>query len=124
MNITLPSYLYYNNYCGLRRLIWGRRIPLRISIFMWRLLNCMLPCPDIFQPFGFHLPSKCPFCANEEMLQHSFVECRMGRQVWERFDHGLTIHMAALDSLTQKLQGWRILSAGRSLKVSLAHFLC
>ena len=30
-----------------RKLIWNRRIPLKLSIFMWCLLNHLLPFPDM-----------------------------------------------------------------------------
>ena len=57
------------------KLIWGWRIPLKISIFMRRLLNGWLPFSYKLQQFGLHLPSTCSFCLNSETLQHCFFLC-------------------------------------------------
>ena len=105
-----------------RKLIWDRRIPLKVSVFMWRLLNGWLPFPDKLQQFGLHLPSKCSFCLNSETLQHCFVHCRTAKQVWDHFECALGLRSVA-DSLLEKLQGWWIHASGTSLRAVLSHLL-
>ncbi|XP_027158138.1 uncharacterized protein LOC113759763 [Coffea eugenioides] len=105
------------------KLIWNQRIPLKISIFMWRLLNNLLPFPDILRQFGFHLPSKCPFCPSEDMLTHCFVDCQTACQVWCWFEHALHLNAGAADSLFLKLQGWWMHSSGKTLFATFAHLL-
>lgn len=65
--------------------IWRPEIPLKQSVFMWLLLNGLLPFPEILQTFGFSLPSKCLFCQNLDSLHHGFAECAQTRQLWNFF---------------------------------------
>ena len=106
-----------------RKLIWDKRLLLKVSIFMWRLLNDLLPFPDILRRFGLHLPSKCPFCPNEDSLTHCFVECQAASQVWGWFEQGLELHVGTSDSLMVKLQGWWMHSSRRSLRATCTHLL-
>lgn len=43
---------------GSRKLIWDKRLPCKILIFMWKMLNEFLPFPDILNLLGFQLPPK------------------------------------------------------------------
>ena len=38
------------------------RTPLKCSIFVWHLLNGILPFPEVLVTLVFNLPSKCPWC--------------------------------------------------------------
>ncbi|KAL3510097.1 hypothetical protein ACH5RR_029498 [Cinchona calisaya] len=65
-----------------RRMIWDSKLQLKISIFMWLLLNNLLPLDDILSKFGILMASKCRFCDSQETLNHLFVECKWISQVW------------------------------------------
>lgn len=67
------------------RLIWGPRIPTRLSIFFWRFLNALLPFPDVLQTYGFQLPSKCPCCESVDSLGHFLFECVIAAEIWHFF---------------------------------------
>lgn len=104
-----------------RKLIWDRRIPLKILVFMWLLINHMLPFPDVLQHFGFHLPSKCSFCASAETMNHFFIECQVASHVWGWFEQMLGLQTNAVDSLMEKLLGWWIYTSRNSIKAALAY---
>ena len=95
-----------------RTLIWDQRLPRKISIFMWRLLNALLPLPDILSKFGFHLPSKCVFCNHVETLEHVFLTCEVATAVWHRL--GLLLHFRTdrADEILMQLQNWWMHSSG------------
>lgn len=67
------------------KVIWNKRLPKRVSVFMWRLLNGILPFPDVLMTIGFSMPSKCCFCAHVDDLQHFFGFCPFVQTVWEFF---------------------------------------
>ena len=62
------------------RHVWHSSIPLKLSIFCWRLLNNLLPFPDILMDFGFQLPSKCPCCFSSDSVEHLFLHCTLARE--------------------------------------------
>lgn len=64
---------------------WRPEIPLKLSIFMWRLTNMLLPFDEILETMGFHLPSKCPFCPSTDSINHFFLECSYAHQIWVHF---------------------------------------
>lgn len=65
-----------------RKMIWSLRMPSKVSIFMWRLLNSALPFSDVLVSQGFNLPSKCPFCEHEDELSHYFCYCSIAVAIW------------------------------------------
>ena len=106
-----------------RKLIWDKQIPLKISIFMWRLLNLTLPFPKILRPFGFYLPSKCPFCESGDSISHGFVGCQVAAWVWKKMERVLGICTLPADDVAIKLQSWWSHSFGHSLKAEIAQIV-
>ncbi|XP_071921753.1 uncharacterized protein [Coffea arabica] len=88
-----------------RRYIWNLRIPLCISIFMWRLLNNAIPLPDILQSLGFNMHSKCPFYPSCETLDHLFSLCPLADELWSFFERLLDISRSRNDEILARLQG-------------------
>lgn len=62
--------------------VWNSRIPLKLSFFVWRVLNGLLPYADVLVTFGFHLPSKCPWCDSADTLDHGLVSCVFAQHLW------------------------------------------
>ena len=90
-----------------RRYIWSSRIPLRISIFMWRLLNQAIPLADVLEGLGFNIPSKCPFCSSCEIVDHLFSQCPLPKDVWNFFERLMDISSVRhLDVLTRLQDYW------------------
>ncbi|XP_071900997.1 uncharacterized protein [Coffea arabica] len=89
-----------------RRYIWSSHILLRISIYMWRLLNQAISLADVLEGFGFNMPSKCSFCSSCEIVDHLFSQCPLVDDVWNFFEHLLDIlSVHYLDVLTL-IQGY------------------
>ncbi|XP_019181398.1 PREDICTED: uncharacterized protein LOC109176423 [Ipomoea nil] len=86
--------------------IWGEGVPSRISVFMWRLLRCCLPFPDILQQFNLYLPSVCPLChCSSADLEHCLYHCRNAKQVWNFF-RGIFGMFTAASSLRAECHAW------------------
>ncbi|KAJ6824262.1 uncharacterized protein M6B38_103105 [Iris pallida] len=64
--------------------IWGKCIPTKWSILMWRVCHNRLPTDDILQKIGFHLASRCHCCqvGHRENLQHIFFHGDLALTVW------------------------------------------
>ncbi|KAL3529849.1 hypothetical protein ACH5RR_009171 [Cinchona calisaya] len=65
-----------------RRMIWSHKLPKKVSIFMWKLLNNALPLDDKLQTIRFSLASKYQFCTSEETFEHLFKDCSLVNEVW------------------------------------------
>ncbi|KAL3500289.1 hypothetical protein ACH5RR_039382 [Cinchona calisaya] len=69
-----------------RKMIWNRRIPLKLSIFIWRMLNKALPMDGQLKRMGIPIDSRCAFCNSEESYQHFFMDCSLAMEVWGHFE--------------------------------------
>lgn len=69
------------------RFIWDPTIPLRVSLFMWRAYNQLLPLSSVLCRFGFSMfPSICCFCrAADESFSHTFFSCPIVSILWNHF---------------------------------------
>lgn len=98
------------------RHVWHSSIPLKLSIFCWRLLNNLIPFPDILMDFGFQLPSKCPCCFSSDSVEHFFLHCTLARDVWlfviHFFDLDFSLEVGLFDLFHQC---WDM--TGRSLAI-------
>lgn len=70
---TVKPYMVY---------IWSKHVPLKVSIFFWRLLNGWLPFDDVLQRMGFAIVSKCPHCCHSDSISHAFVRCPVSLTLW------------------------------------------
>lgn len=56
--------------------IWSKCIPVRRSIFVWRLIHGRLPLLDTLRSRGFVGPNICSLCyCAAESIDHCFVDC-------------------------------------------------
>lgn len=87
--------------------IWSKKIPKKISVFMWRLLHRHLPFPDRLQKFGFHQPSVCPFCWKESAsLEHCMWSCSCTLRIWNHYAALLDINLRLVSSVRSACQVW------------------
>ncbi|KAL3501840.1 hypothetical protein ACH5RR_036289 [Cinchona calisaya] len=93
---TLQSYEY----------IWGARIPIKISIFLLKLLIWYLPFADPFMGFGFALPSKCPFCDSMDTLENAFISYQFVFRIWRDFEVLMDVPQEEVNSLLYKFHVW------------------
>ncbi|VFQ93090.1 unnamed protein product [Cuscuta campestris] len=58
----------------------------KIKLFTWKAIHHFLPFPNILRKLSYNLPSKCPFCAKEEVTdQHILLTCILSQQIWKAF---------------------------------------
>ncbi|KAK2447138.1 hypothetical protein QL285_006530 [Trifolium repens] len=65
-------------------LVWHKQVPLKISIFAWRLLRDRLPTKSNLVTHGNIFPEDqhCVFgCGGVESAQHRFLSCRL-QHLW------------------------------------------
>nr|XP_027082456.1 uncharacterized protein LOC113704781 [Coffea arabica] len=95
--------------------IWHPRIPLRVSLFMLRLLMRRLPLDDVLREMGFQLASKCCCCAlaTGETLEHVFSAGQIPMEVWAYFQNICGIGRS-YDSLRAHLFEWWMLPTPRA----------
>ncbi|XP_071917045.1 uncharacterized protein [Coffea arabica] len=76
------------NRSAIDSLVWSSVVPLKISLFAWRLLRGWLPLDDLFQGRGLRLASKCYCCGRApETGDHLFVSGPLASSVWRHFSH-------------------------------------
>ena len=91
---------------GSRKLIWDHRVPCKISIFMWKMLNKYLPFPEVLNKFGFQLPLKSQFCQIEETQNCSLSDCPFAMTVWDLYSRVLQLRVSSSSSMLYRLQHW------------------
>lgn len=67
------------------RHLWRPEVPLRISIFGWKLLNGLLPFGDVLHSLGVQMPTRCPFCEHADTIPHAFLYCPQAAALWFYF---------------------------------------
>ena len=88
------------------RLVWKRRLPLKIKIFAWLLLRRRLMTRSLRQCMFPDSPVECPLCARTvEDCQHLFFACSLAQEVWRAADVGRLV-------TTSEEAFWRSLSGG------------
>ena len=71
------------------RLVWKRRLPLKIKIFAWLLLRRRLMTRSLRQRMFSDSPVECLLCARAvEDCQHLFFVCPLTQEVWQAADVG------------------------------------
>ncbi|XP_071717836.1 uncharacterized protein [Rutidosis leptorrhynchoides] len=61
-------------------------VPLKVEVFIWRLIRRRLPVRVKLDKRGIDLHSvRCPLCDDDiESLDHAFIFCKQAMEVWER----------------------------------------
>ncbi|KAI5675414.1 hypothetical protein M9H77_06364 [Catharanthus roseus] len=65
-------------------MIWDSVMPVKFSIFMWRLNNSILPVDSSLQNISFHLASCCHCNKGEDSIDHIFLTCCYANNLWPR----------------------------------------
>lgn len=57
-------------------IIWKPWLPMKVSCFLWKMLQCALPTDDNVVRTGFNMVSKCVCCKEPdvETMEHSFLQ--------------------------------------------------
>ena len=67
---------------------WNRAVPIKINVFLWRVMLNRLSCRSQLVLRGIDVESVlCPCCQEEEeTVSHLFFGCIIARQVWSRME--------------------------------------
>ena len=65
------------------RMVWKRRLPLKIKVFAWLLARRSLMTRALRQQMVPNSPDECPLCARAvEDCSHLFFACPLAQAVW------------------------------------------
>ncbi|KAG0486419.1 hypothetical protein HPP92_008514 [Vanilla planifolia] len=112
--IQLP----YNN-----ALLWNKRIPEKVAIFTWRLLNNALLVPDALKCIGLSFASKCPFCPASEEDNHLFWSCSLSSPTWDWYEDKLGLPSSKHQS-NRLFHWWSFKRSISSLAFSIPASIC
>jgi hypothetical protein len=74
---------------------WTKGVPIKVSVFVWILLNKRLPTKDnmaqhdIVSPWSLHFSGGCGL---EKSMNHLFLNCNFFREIWYSILMWLGIH--------------------------------
>ena len=66
---------------------WNRSIPIKVNVFIWRLMFNKLPSRVNLDKKGIDVGSiLCPMCVDDvETINHIFFSCDMAKELWALF---------------------------------------
>ncbi|MQL88533.1 hypothetical protein Taro_021091 [Colocasia esculenta] len=78
--------------------LWSPYIPLKWSIFLWRLMLNIIPVDETVKEKGVPLASKCSCCtqAQEDNALHLFFRSNIANQIWSELSH--LLHFRNMES--------------------------
>lgn len=94
----------HNVHSRVAELCWHKRMPTKISGFMWRLIKNEIPTDWAVQRRGVNLASKCHCCIqypSYECNTHLFLTSEVANSVWSFFAYltGIQGHMLTINHL-------------------------
>ncbi|CAL1401342.1 unnamed protein product [Linum trigynum] len=64
--------------------VWGANLPPKLKVFVWQILNRLLPTTEALIAKGVPVLPRCPVCwAESETLEHLFLFCPVARALWD-----------------------------------------
>jgi len=86
--------------------VWHKHVPLKVSLFAWRLLRNRLPTQDnlVRRRVLHHNDNECVGgCGLQETATHLFLNCDTFCNMWVSVSHWLNIHFVAPEVLRAHL---------------------
>lgn len=69
--------------------LWYPNRPLKVSVFLWRVLKNAIPVDSLIMSKGIYIPSKCSCCSNcpnTESIDNLFFNGEVAHTVWTFFE--------------------------------------
>ncbi|CAL1378184.1 unnamed protein product [Linum trigynum] len=64
--------------------VWEADIPPKLRVFLWQILNRILPTTEALIGKQAPVNPRCPVCwASSETMEHLFLECPVARALWD-----------------------------------------
>ena len=73
--------------------LWKTHVPVKIRVFLWRLMNNSIPTGDVRFHRKMANDSNCSLCGAVDSWRHSLLECTMSRCVWALAPEAVVEHM-------------------------------
>ncbi|KAF7844578.1 ribonuclease H [Senna tora] len=121
VSVQVPNPSHRNN---IWRLIWRLKLPYRIVMFMWRVLNNNLPTFSVLNRHHMPLQNICNACnQDDESLIHVFLQCNFASAVWFGTHLGFQSHNHLASSMMDWFHNCILSSHDRILDSHIA-FIC
>ena len=89
--------------CEVWNLIWKVKVPYKVNLFTWRILQDSIPTFLILKNKGIGTNSTCPLCnEDDESTSHIFLHCTFARACW----HGYALAVRTSDLGSLSVQTW------------------
>ncbi|XP_060195138.1 uncharacterized protein LOC132624361 [Lycium barbarum] len=87
--------------------IWIKGLPVKISLFLWRLWKAKIPLDEIVKKWGFQFHSRCFYCdePKEETITHLFLKSPVAQYTWNIFCRPMGLNIQNLQ-LSQVINLW------------------
>jgi hypothetical protein len=77
--------------------IWKLRVPSKVKIYIWRIMQETIPCRVVLANRHVPVNTQCPLCqCGAEDIKHMLFECPRARLVWERLGLGQIVENACM----------------------------
>ncbi|KAL3509723.1 hypothetical protein ACH5RR_029124 [Cinchona calisaya] len=93
-----------------RKVARSSHIPIKVSIFMWRILNDFLSFHHVLLSLGFNGPSKCYFCESYDYLLHGFLYWPLAARLWYALEANFGVPCISVGMIQHKFQAWNFAS--------------
>lgn len=88
-------------------MVWNRGVPLKMSIFAWRLLNNFVTLDSVLRRKGLAMVSRCSCCLEEEeSVPHLFVSGPVAKEICGHFGTMFGMLRLPLDDLQLLWKKW------------------
>ncbi|PWA46631.1 RNA-directed DNA polymerase, eukaryota [Artemisia annua] len=85
---------------------WSKDVPIKINVFIWKLLLDKLPTRDNLEEKGLDVPSSlCGVCDHvTESSSHVFLSCQVAMEIWRQFGRWWDLDIPHLSSMKDLLE--------------------
>ena len=110
---TIYPPLVHTLVCHIDQQIWHKDIPLKVSIFVWRILENRLPTKDILCRCGVLLDEDSPCvcgCGGVKSVHHLFLNCNIFGSLWYLFHDWVGVLSVDPNSIVDNFHHYAYLS--------------
>ena len=62
--------------------LWNVSVPPRVKDFCWSACRNILPTKDNLRQKGVDVDARCPWCHEDESVNHILLHCHVSKEVW------------------------------------------
>lgn len=69
--------------------VWRLNLTAKFLVFIWKVIHRILQVKVGLIKHGVQVTANCPFCEQEESIEHLFFQCSFAKRVWRASFLGL-----------------------------------